>query len=238
MPPEQAKGQIDQIDHRTDIYSLGAVLFELLTGTTPFDCDDASLREIIRQVIEDQPRSITALESKAPPELAAIAVRALQKDRKNRYQSARDLAAEIQRFQSGALVNAYSYGLPEYLGRYIKRHKTIVATTAAAAALIIALTAAYTIQISRTNEALRLSRDEEVRQRHESENQTKLAETREAEARGARDNAEKQLYLSTMFFVPQYIGHGSGDSAFRSLWQAPERYRSWEWGICVGARRR
>ena len=109
MPPEQAKGQLDLIDERSDVYALGAALYELLTGHPPFGGE--TLKTILDKVIGEEPEAISSLESEAPAELVAIAKRAMQKKPERRYESANELAEEVQRFQSGALVRAYEYRL-------------------------------------------------------------------------------------------------------------------------------
>lgn len=206
MPPEQARGDLDQIDHLSDIYALGAVLYELLTGATPFEL--AGLHPLlwrqilIKKVIEELPRPIAVLEPGVPPELAAIAMRALQKDPARRYQSAQELAEEIQRFQTGALVSAYNYNLLDYFRRYARRHRPVVLTAAAAMLLIFALSAAYTVKLRQS--------------------QWLAAE--------AHRKTEETLYRSVMVVVPQYIESDQVALAKKNLWATPERCRGWEWG--------
>jgi PAS domain S-box-containing protein len=97
MAPEQAAGDLDLIDHRTDIYGLGAVLYEILTGHPPFG--GASTNEILKKVQDDEvipPRRLCAF---VPPALEAVCLRALAKARADRYSSAAELAREVQNWQ-------------------------------------------------------------------------------------------------------------------------------------------
>ncbi|HRI89508.1 MAG TPA: serine/threonine-protein kinase, partial [Candidatus Hydrogenedentes bacterium] len=130
MPPEQASGQLSEVDERSDVYSLGAVLYELLAGARPFI--GSSVGDILNKVIDQEPKPITLYEPDAPPELIAICKKAMSKISKDRYATARELAAEIENFLSGALVGAYQYSLKEQLRRWMRRNKTLVATSALA----------------------------------------------------------------------------------------------------------
>jgi PAS domain S-box-containing protein len=97
MAPEQAAGNPDLIDHRTDIYGLGAALYEILTGCPPYTGTDAS--EILRRVQEEEVTPPRRLCADVPPTLEAICLRAMAKARGDRYPSAGDLAREVQQWQ-------------------------------------------------------------------------------------------------------------------------------------------
>jgi len=97
MAPEQARGNLGSIDHRTDVYGLGAILYELLTGRTPFS--GSNLGELFESIISDEPISPAQISSDVPANLEAICLRALAKEASDRFQSASDLADGVRQWQ-------------------------------------------------------------------------------------------------------------------------------------------
>jgi len=104
MSPEQADGRIAQIDHRSDVYSLGAVLYELLTGRPPFR--GASVIETLTQVVEKRALPPSKFNRSIPRALEAIVLKALDKDKTRRYASAEAFARDLERFRKGQAVDA------------------------------------------------------------------------------------------------------------------------------------
>ena len=97
MAPEQAAGRLDQIDHRTDIYGLGAILYEILTGQSPFSGSSAG--EVLRKVRDEQPREPRHVCPGAPPGLESVCLRALAKKPEDRYPTAKEMADAVQQWQ-------------------------------------------------------------------------------------------------------------------------------------------
>jgi WD40 repeat protein/tRNA A-37 threonylcarbamoyl transferase component Bud32 len=159
MSPEQARGELDAVDERSDIYSLGAVLHHLLAGSPPVQA--ATVEEALRQVRRGELASLNEACPEAPPELVAIAGKAMQLDRADRYASARDLAAEVQAWMTGSRVLAYEYTPWELLLRFARRHKGYLA--AATLILLTFLGATVATTLAWRSEHAALAREQQER---------------------------------------------------------------------------
>lgn len=135
MSPEQIRARKGEIDRRTDIWSLGATLFELLTGAPPFHGE--STQEILQAILEAEPRSPRALRPDLHADLEVIILKALEKEPKRRYASALELAQDLERFLEGEPITARRTTLLARGVRTVRKHKLIVAL-AAAIVLIVA----------------------------------------------------------------------------------------------------
>ena len=135
MPPEQASG--GTVDEQVDVYAIGAVLYQLLTGAPPYSGSRST--EILARVRAERPAPLSLHEPRVPEDLAAIVDKAMARDPRDRYASARELAEDLRRFHAGRLVGAHRYSLPRLLWRALVRHAAIVAVTAAALLLLAGL---------------------------------------------------------------------------------------------------
>jgi WD40 repeat protein len=125
MPPEQAQGRVREITVRSDVYALGAVLYDLVCGRPPFRADTTV--ETLRQVVELEPVRPRVLNPRAPRDLETIILKCLEKDSARRYGDAQELADELARYLQDEPIRARAVSQPERVWRWCKR-KPVVAT--------------------------------------------------------------------------------------------------------------
>ncbi|MEO1367116.1 MAG: serine/threonine-protein kinase, partial [Acidobacteriota bacterium] len=140
MSPEQARGDLD-IDTRGDVYALGALLYELICGRAPFTFDalgPLGLSDVLRTIVEVEPPPPSTHSDGLPRELDWIVGKAIEKDRRRRYASASELAADVERFLAGEAVLAGPVSRRYRLRKFVTRHRLPVAL---AGLLLVALLA-------------------------------------------------------------------------------------------------
>lgn len=123
MSPEQAQGIPDAIDVRSDVYALGVILFELLTGRLPYAVERAPLLEAVRLICEQTPPRPAAVRGDIPGDVSAIVLKALEKEPSRRYQSVAAMSDDIERFLNDLPVNARAPSSIYHLRKMVTRHR-------------------------------------------------------------------------------------------------------------------
>ncbi|MBN1511774.1 MAG: serine/threonine protein kinase, partial [Phycisphaerae bacterium] len=181
MSPEQALGKRIPIDHRTDIYSLGATLYELLTFRPAFTGRDR--QELLRQITFEEPRPPRRIDRAIPPELNTIILKALSKNADDRYETAQHMADDLGRFLADKPIRATQPSILKRAAKWSRRHRTVVAS--AAVLLVVALVA-----LSVSTVLIWRERAEAIRQRDAAQSQYARAE---ANFRLACDSLDQML---------------------------------------------
>lgn len=137
MSPEQAMGDWNRLDRRSDVFSLGAVLYEILAGKKPFE-NENTLR-VLQMVVEEDPEPPRKINSAIPLELETVILKCLEKDPDRRYESAKALSEDLRRYLEGDPVLARRSSVTYRIQKYAARHKTEALISAVALLLVLVL---------------------------------------------------------------------------------------------------
>jgi WD40 repeat protein len=161
MAPEQADDRLGTVGPAADVYALGGLLYEMLTGRPPFQSDN--ILDILLQVRTAEPVPLSLLAPRCPRDLETICLKCLQKEPGKRYASARDLADDLRRFQAGETIRARPVGRVERGWRWCRRNRALATAAGLAVAALLAVTTLSVLLAVQQARAAKKSQQEEER---------------------------------------------------------------------------
>jgi formylglycine-generating enzyme required for sulfatase activity len=207
MSPEQARGQVERLDPRSDVYSVGAMLYFLLGGEMPYvppGSTSVDAHAVLRWLLEGPPRPLHELDPRMPPELVAVCEKAMARDPDRRYADMSALADDLRAYLEGRVVHAYEGGALAEFKKWVARNRATARATAAA--LLVFLGGLGTVAYVQAR-----GRAAERRLRRDAEQSATEARRQEAIARSEQ---AKVLRLSA-FQILEDLQHEA-----ESLWPA------------------
>jgi hypothetical protein len=225
MSPEQALAKRVVIDHRTDVYSLGATLYELLTLEPPFTGSDR--QELLRQIAFEEPRPPRRLNRAIPTELETIVLKALEKNPADRYATAQELADDLRRFQEHKPIRAKRPTLTERVRTWVARQPAVVGlllvsglAALALGGVVVSLVYSAQLEVAKTNA-------EEAQQRLLVYSaQLEVAKTNAEEAQQRLEALQYRHYIDRAQAGLQYGNLGPVEDLLKAC---PVEQRRWEW---------
>lgn len=212
MSPEQMLADAEKLDTRSDVYSLGVIMYQLLTGRLPFDLQKKSVPEVIHIVWGQDPVPLDTIDNRLRGDVKTIVSKALEKERTRRYQSASDLAADIQRHLAGEPVLAHPPSAIYQTIKLVRRYRWPFALIGSVLVLVIAfgiIAGALAFRLADEREAALQARDNESLARRAEAEQRRLADQRFSDVR--------HLATTLVFDAHDALGSLQGSAKARNI---------------------
>jgi WD40 repeat protein len=211
MSPEQVTGDPEALDGRTDVYSLGVILFELLADRLPYNLHQMPLPEVARVIREREPSRLGLINTQFRGDVETIAAKALEKDKTRRYQSPAALASDVRRYLNHEPILARPPSALYQLRKFARRNKGLVGgVLATGVALVLGLIGTIFFAVN------------EARQRGQAEQNAREATDKAHEAR-------LEAYRARIAAAVAALAAHDVVEAARQLREVPEDLRDWEW---------
>lgn len=223
MSPEQASGPVGDIDTRSDVYSLGVVLYELLSGEVPHRLTGLMVFEAVRVIREESPSRISVLNSALRGDIETIVQKAIQKDRDRRYPSVSELRADVQRFLDNQPIMAQRPSTVYELRKFVSRHRGATAL-GMIATLALSIGLAFALHFA----TLASRRERDLAESQLQARQSAMA----AEERGRQ--LQRVQYKENIARSWNAYQQGDLPTMSEKLFACDERQRGWEWNYLIG----
>jgi len=223
MAPEQAEGRGKRVGPAADVYALGAILYECLTGRPPFKA--RTTLETIYQVVNKEPVPPSQLHARTPRDLETICLKCLRKEPEQRYDSAAALAEDLRRWQAGEPIAARPVGRGERAAKWVKRNPLVAALGTLVVLSVLGGASGVFVKYLDAKE------QEGIARRKAQEAEDALSD-RDAALTQARDDAEamrKQLATSNVLLAQAAWDSNNPVVARERLEAVPPDLRRWEW---------
>jgi WD40 repeat protein/tRNA A-37 threonylcarbamoyl transferase component Bud32 len=246
MAPEQASGDGRRVGPAADVYALGALLYECLTGRPPFQ--GPTPVDTLLQVVSEEPVPPSRLQPKVPRDLETICLKCLHKDPARRYESAAAVADDLARFQAGQPIRARPSTTPERVLKWMKRRPALAALVAVSGVACLASVGVlvglwYNAQLQASNAGLRRALDSAEGAKYDEAVARQAAERAregEVQARKGEEDLRKQLaaalareentlYVRRISLAEREYQANNIAQVDRILEECPRQLRHWEW---------
>ncbi|MCH8824620.1 MAG: protein kinase [Planctomycetes bacterium] len=225
MSPEQCAADPHNIDTRSDIYSIGVILYELLTGKLPYDISGTPIYEAARVIREQIPPRPSTFNRALRGDIETIVFKALEKDPERRYQSASGFARDIERYLKDEPISARPPSVIYQVHKFALRNRAAFAATVVVA---IAMVLSTIISISFAVQA-KFSEARATEAEKAAIAQRDSADAARIKAQAAEAHAQQQAYIVHLASAAAALEQDEVIAAKRSLANAPQRFRGWEW---------
>jgi WD40 repeat protein/serine/threonine protein kinase len=226
MSPEQARGDLDAMGPASDVYAMGAILYQLLAGHMPYAPPGKRVNAVLiwSSVQDGPPKRLKSIDADTPAELEAICEKAMAREIGGRYVTTQEMAEDLRAFMEGRVVRAYESGRAAAARKWVRRNSALTGSMAAAIVLLVAglLASLYLYSQSERN-------------RLAAERETERANLEASEGLIARDSALWQSYVANIRAARLAIDSGATNDARKYLDLCPAELRNWEWHY-LGAR--